>query len=54
LRERQRGLAFSKKAGTVSQDSIKHRDKQKVKPLIFAIVFVIIVGIIIAVIVTNR
>ena len=40
--------------GYMSQDAIKHRDKNKTKPLLFAIAFVIIVGIIIMAIITSR
>jgi hypothetical protein len=38
----------------MSQDAIKHRDKNKTKPLLFAIPFVIIIGIIIMAIITHR
>lgn len=38
----------------MSQDTVKHRDKNKLKPLLFAIAFVIVVGIIIFAIITHR
>jgi hypothetical protein len=38
----------------VSQDAIKHRDKNKIKPLIFAIAFVIIVGLIVFALISLR